>query len=252
MAEQQIRKRARGLDRAFDILDHLRDVRTSQRPAEIAQALGAPTSTVYDLIGTLIDHGMLEVTDANGSVFLGRRVYFLGLAYRDYFDLTRQAAGVLDEITASTNETSQFCMLDGNKYTVALQREGSRPFRISADVGERTAIPWTASGRLLLGHLSDQEIRDLIPAEDFILPDGRQMDIDGYIAEIRRAHKERFFSFDSIVDTFTHGFAAPVYNQSGICSATLCIVAPKDDARENYAQYKNALQAAADKLSKTA
>ncbi|HCK17297.1 MAG TPA: IclR family transcriptional regulator, partial [Thalassospira sp.] len=94
--------------------------------------------------------------------------------------------------------------------------------------------------------------RDLIPAEDFILPDGRQMDIDGYIAEIRCAHKERFFSFDSIVDTFTHCFAAPVYNQSGICSATLCIVAPKDDARENYAQYKNALQAAADKLSKTA
>ena len=46
MAELQIRKRARGIDRAFDILDHLRDVRTSQRPAEIAQALGAPTSTV--------------------------------------------------------------------------------------------------------------------------------------------------------------------------------------------------------------
>jgi len=251
MAEQQIRKRARGIDRAFDILDHLRDVRTSQRPAEIAQALGAPTSTVYDLIGTLIDHGMLEVTDANGSVFLGRRVYFLGLAYRDYFDLTRQAAGVLDEITASTKETSQFCMLDGNKYTVALQREGSRPFRISADVGERTAIPWTASGRLLLGHLSDQEIRDLIPAEDFILPDGRQMDIDAYIAEIRRAHDERFFSFDSIVDTFTHCFAAPVYNQSGICSATLCIVAPKDDARKNYDLYKNVLQTAGDKLSKT-
>ncbi|WP_417827164.1 IclR family transcriptional regulator [Thalassospira povalilytica] len=252
MTERQIRKRARGIDRAFDILDHLRDVKTSQRPAEIAQALGAPTSTVYDLVGTLIDHGMLEVTDANGSVFLGRRVYFLGLAYRDYFDLTRQAASVLDEITSNTKETSQFCMLDGNKYTVALQREGSRPFRISADVGERTAIPWTASGRLLLGHLNDDQIRELIPDEDFILPNGQRMNFDTYIAEIRQAQLDRFFSFDSIVDTFTHCFAAPVYDQNGVCSATLCIVAPKEDARDNFEHYKIALQAAGDKLSHNA
>ena len=249
MKEGQTRTRARGIDRAFDILDHLRDVRTSQRPAEIAQALGAPTSTIYDLIGTLLDHGMLEVTDANGSVFLGRRVYFLGLAYSDYFDLTRQAATVLDEITARTKETSQFCMLDGGKYTVALQREGSRPFRIKADVGQRTSIPWTASGRLLLGHLGDDEIRDLIPEEDFILPDGTRMDIDAYIAEIRKAHHEQFFSFDSIVDTFTHCFAAPVYDRKGICAATVCIVAPKEDARENYQLYMNALKTAGAKLS---
>ena len=82
MKEGQIRKRARCIDRAFDILDHLRSVKVSQRPAEIAQALVAPTSTIYDLISVLLEHCMLEVTDANGSVFLGRRVYFLGLAYR--------------------------------------------------------------------------------------------------------------------------------------------------------------------------
>ncbi len=249
MKEGQIRKRARGIDRAFDILDHLRSVKVSQRPAEIAQALGAPTSTIYDLIGTLVEHGMLEVTDQNGSVFLGRRVYFLGLAYREYFDLAREAGAVLEEITSKTKETSQFCMLDGNKYTVVLQREGSRPFRIRADVGERTAIPWTASGRLLLAHLSDQEIRDVIPSEDLLLPDGQDMDFDGYIAEIRQAQKDRFFSFDSIVDTFTHCFAAPIYDQNGICVATVCIVAPKEDARKNYAQYKDVLQSAGDKLS---
>eukprot|EP01031_Cornospumella_fuschlensis_P052582 gene52582-64264_t len=50
------------------------------------------------------------------------------------------------------------CLLNGRKYTVALMREGERHFRISSDIGENAPIPWTASGRLLLGHLSDPQI----------------------------------------------------------------------------------------------
>lgn len=251
MKDGHERKRARGINRAFDILDHLRAVKAPQRPVEIAQALGAPKSTIYDLVGTLLDHGMLEETDDSGMVFLGRRLYFLGLAYSDYFDLTHKAERVMEKITGNTAETTQFCMLDGDKYTVALQVEGDRPFRISGDIGDRTPIPWTASGRLLLSEMSDDEILELIPPEDFTLPSGERLDAAGYIAEIRKAHDEGFFSFDSIVDTFTHCFAAPVCDSSGKCVAAICIVAPKDDAMRNYDSYKSMLIEAGHALSKT-
>ncbi|WP_138470881.1 IclR family transcriptional regulator [Poseidonocella sp. HB161398] len=242
------RKRARGIDRAFDILDHLRAVKAPRRPAEIAQAIGAPKSTVYDLVASLTDHGMLEET-GDGGVYLGRRLFFLGLAYQDHFDLTRRAESVLRDLTGRTREMSQFCMLDGDKYTVALQIEGSRPFRISADIGQLTPIPWTASGRLLLGGRSEQEILDLIPPEDFTLPDGAAMDVPAWLAEIRQAHAEGFFSFDSIVDTFTHCFAAPVSDPRGRCVATVCIVAPKEDALAHYGDYRRELIRAGRELS---
>lgn len=249
MKDGQERKRARGIDRAFDILDYLRAVKVPQRPAEIAQALAAPKSTIYDLVGTLLEHGMLEQTDDGGSVFLGRRLYFLGLAYSDHFDLTHKAERVMQEITGRTAETTQFCMLDGDKYTVALQVEGDRPFRISGDIGDRTPIPWTASGRLLVGDMSDEEIVDLIPPEDFTLPNGKRMDVGNYIAEVRQAHNAGFFSFDSIVDNFTHCFAVPVCDGKGGCIATVCIVAPKDDAAQNYDTYKALLIKAGEELS---
>jgi DNA-binding IclR family transcriptional regulator len=251
MKDGHERKRARGIDRAFDILDHLRAVKAPQRPAEIAQALGAPKSTIYDLVGTLLDHGMLEETDAGGMVFLGRRLYFLGLAYSDYFDLTHKAERVMQEITERTAETTQFCMLDGDKYTVALQVEGNRPFRISGDIGDRTPIPWTASGRLLLGEMSDEAIIDLIPPEDLTLPSGESVDMAGFISEIRTSQDAGFFSSDSIVDTFTHCFAAPVCDGTGRCVATICIVAPKDDALKNYDSYKSMLIEAGHALSKS-
>ncbi|MFV0385385.1 IclR family transcriptional regulator [Paracoccus sp. (in: a-proteobacteria)] len=249
MKDGHERKRARGIDRAFDILDHLRAVKAPQRPADIATALGAPRSTVYDLVGVLLNHGMLEEMNEGGAVFLGRRLYFLGLAYRDHFDLTRKAETILREVTEKTSETSQLCMLDGNKYTVAIQQEGNRPFRISTDVGEHTPIPWTASGRLLLGGLSDRDILDLIPPEDFVLPGGRRLDPDTFLAEVRQARSDRFFSFDSAVDTFTHCFAAPTFDSAGRCIATVCILAPKDDASRNYDSYRATLMDAGQRLS---
>ncbi|NEH53884.1 helix-turn-helix domain-containing protein, partial [Rhizobium leguminosarum] len=47
-------KRARGLDRAFEILDFLRQKRQALKPNEIAAQIGAPRSSVYELVNLLL------------------------------------------------------------------------------------------------------------------------------------------------------------------------------------------------------
>jgi DNA-binding IclR family transcriptional regulator len=241
-------RRMRGLDRAFEILDFLRATKRPARPNEIAAGIDAPKSTAYELVNLLIKAGVLEYADRDGRVFLGRKLYFLGLAYQQQFDLTRECRAYLARIAEETRETAQFCMLDGDKYTVVMMKEGIRPFRISSDVGEPVPLPWTASGRLLLSHLSDGEILDFIPPADFILPNGSRLEPARFLDEVRRARAERFFSFDSLADTFTHCFAAPVH-QGDACVATLCIVAPKQDAARNYDRYRAALVGTANEFS---
>ncbi|MDQ7915224.1 IclR family transcriptional regulator [Pseudomonas sp. 102515] len=243
------RQRARGLDRAFDILDHLKRVGRPLRPNEIAAGLGIPKSTVYDLVGLLLERHMLDAVGRDGQVYLGRELYFLGQAHLRHFDLAREAGLLLDDIVAQTRETAQLCQLNGRKYTVSLMKEGARAFRISSNVGEDAPIPWTASGRLLLGHLSDAEILALIDPDDFILPDGSRLDPATFIAEIRSACAAGFFSFDSIADTYTHCFAAPVQDASGLSIATLCIVAPRADAQAHHAEYRQVLVDSARRLS---
>ena len=241
MSEDTIKRRARGLDRAFDILDHLKETGSPLRPNEIASGIGSPKSTVYELVSALLERRILESVGKDGHVYLGRQLYFLGQAHLRHFDFTREAEVSLGEIVEQTRETAQMCLLNGRKYTVALMKEGARHFRISSDIGEDAPIPWTASGRLLLGHLTDQAIIDLIDDEDFILPDGKRLPVETFLAQIRKAHDDGFFSFDSIADTFTHCFAAPVNNSQGVCIATLCIVAPRDDARTYYDHYRKVL-----------
>lgn len=250
MTEDTIKRRARGLDRAFDILDFLKEKGTPLRPNEIASGIGSPKSTVYELVSSLLERRILETVGKEGHVYLGRQLYFLGQAHLRHFDFTREAEVSLAEIVSQTHETAQMCLLNGRKYTVALMKEGQRHFRISSDIGENAPIPWTASGRLLLSHLSDQQIVDLIDPEDYILPDGERLPLDTFLREIRKAGEEGFFSFDSLADTFTHCFAAPVKDERGICVATLCIVAPRADAKNNYSDYRRVLIDSANGLAR--
>jgi DNA-binding IclR family transcriptional regulator len=250
MTEDTIKRRARGLDRAFDILDFLKEKGTPLRPNEIASGIGSPKSTVYELVSSLLERRILETVGKEGHVYLGRQLYFLGQAHLRHFDFTREAEVSLAEIVSQTHETAQMCLLNGRKYTVALMKEGQRHFRISSDIGENAPIPWTASGRLLLSHLSDQQIVDLIDPEDYILPDGERLPLGTFLREIRKAGEEGFFSFDSVADTFTHCFAAPVKDERGICVATLCIVAPRADAKNNYSDYRRVLIDSANGLAR--
>ena len=248
-AEDIVSRRTRGLDRAFEILEFLRTKRQPMRPNEIAVEIGAPRSSVYELINLLLRHGMLDYQGGDGRVFLGRKLYFLGTAYADQFDLMRESEDVLARLAEETRETAQMCLLEGNKYTVAMMREGVRAFRISSNIGELVPIPWTASGRLLVAHLTDAEIVDFIPADDFVLPSGKRLDPARFIAEVRQATIDGYFTFNSEVETFTHCFAVPVHQAGGQCVATLCLVTPKEDGLRNRQAYLHSLLAAAHDLS---
>lgn len=241
-------RRSRGLERAFAILEFLSQARRPMRPNEIASAMKAPRSTIYELVNILLNLQVLELSGSEGRVFLGRKLVTFSAAYAETSDFLQQATASLARLAEETSETAQLCFLDGKKYTVALMREGSRPFRISSNVGERTSIPWTASGRLLLDHLSDKQIIDFIPASDFQLPSGEWLPQAEFLRQVRQATRDGHFTFDSIVDSFTHCFAVPVRGKDGVASATLCLVAPKEDAIRNKQHYLHSLKAEAARL----
>ena len=60
LSRESTNRRARGLDRAFEILQHLRLKRQPLRPNEIAAGIGAPRSSVYELVNLLLRQGALE------------------------------------------------------------------------------------------------------------------------------------------------------------------------------------------------
>lgn len=227
--------RARGIDRVVDVLEFFRTTRQPAAIGDIARKLNAPRSTLYEIVSRLTEAGILESIDNQGRVFFGSAVYFYADAYLASQPLLRSGRDEVIRLAETTGETTQLCMLFGNKYTVAHMQPGSRLFRISSETGILVPIPWTASGRVLLGNMSEEQVMNFIPADDFQLPTGKIIPISDFMQDIQTAHDQGYAITSALTDELTCCVAAPILHQtSGQPVATVCFVLPvnTDDERK--------------------
>lgn len=223
--------RARGVDRVVSICKQLHIARRPLTMRELIEATGAPRSSIYELVTILTEAGWLE-TGADGSVFFGREMHYYGSDYAVHNDLISRAHQAILTLVRNHDETAQLCMLEGNKYTVVLSENSSRPFNISSDIGVKVPIPWTASGRLLLAHLRPNEIRALIPDEDFILDNGRRVEFEDFLHDVERATEQGYCCTEGLSHTFRYCMAAPIRDRAGLAVAALCFMTSRDTAPE--------------------
>ena len=236
--------RARGVDRVIAIF---RQLHIAQRPMtmrELIEATGAPRSSIYELVAILTEVGWLE-TSADGSVFFGREMHYYGSDYATHNDLISRAHLSILALVRKYDETTQLCMLEGNKYTVVLSESSARPFTISSDIGVRVPIPWTATGRLLLGHLNADEIQTLIPAEDFVLDNGVKIEFDEFYRAVQHAKDQGYCCTEGLSNAFRLCMAAPVRDRAGLPIAALCFMTSRDtDPERRAAMLDDLLQSA--------
>jgi DNA-binding IclR family transcriptional regulator len=216
--------RVRGIDRAIELLECLHAARQPLRIGEIARRLNAPRSTVYELVNRFLDAAILEAYDADGRVFFGRTLHFYAADFLEIHGLSRRAREEVVSIAERTGETAQFCVLHGDKYTVAHMQTGRKIFRISTEIGVRVPIPWTASGRLLLDHMTREEVEQFVPAEDFVLPNGARINPERFYDELCRARRDGYCVTTGLVDDSTNCIAAPVRRTDGVAVAGVCVV----------------------------
>lgn len=221
-------ERRRGIDRVIILLDALLKRREPMRVGDIARLIKAPRSTTYEIVNSLLEAEMLEPVGTDGHVYFGRAMHLYGWAYSHHNAHHRRIVEALDSLAEQTGETVQVCGLRGNKYIVLDCRVARAPFRITSDIGVEVPIPWTASGRLLLSHLSDEEVRAFVPTEDYRLPDGRLIAESDFLADIAAARRQGFSQTSALADRFTWCMAAPLSDMRGAIASTLCFVLPID------------------------
>lgn len=244
-------ERRRGIDRVIMLLEALLKHRAPMRVGDIAKMIGAPRSTTYEIVNSLLEAEMLENVGAEGYVYFGRSMHLFGWAYSHHNAHYRRIIETLDRLAVETGETVQLCGLRGNKYVVLDCRDSPGPFRISSDVGVEVPIPWTASGRLLLGHMSEQELRDFIPPGDYTLPDGRVIAPAEFFADVAAAHRQGYSETAALADRFTWCMAAPIRDGHGAINKTLCFVLPIDTPEPRRNQLLELLRERARTLSLT-
>jgi DNA-binding IclR family transcriptional regulator len=220
--------------------------------AEIVQTLGIPKSSAYELVRTLAEYGYLEPGPASGSFGLGRKLYELGMAYRNQVDLLKEGGRVVGELCQRTGESVQFSVLEDGMMLVLLKEESPQPIRIISRIGSRVPVNWAAAGRLLVSDLDDEALRETLAEHVAPSPTGTaSTDIDALIAQIR-AFRAQGYGFE-LGEANAHAgcVAAPVTDGSGRCVAAISVIAPEQRLQvENRSFLIEATTEAARKLSR--
>lgn len=241
--------RARGLNRAVEIFQLLHVVRKPIPIGEIAKRLKAPRSTIYDIVNLFLAADILEYAGSGSEVYFGRAIHLYAHDYFVSHALLRQGQEEVQRIAGMTGETCQLCMPIGNKYAVVAMQNSARLFRIGSDIGVLVPIPWTASGRLFVAHMTLDELTAFIPPEDFRMQDGRILDPASFLAEAKAARARGVCTISGLVDDFATCIAAPVLDPGGRCVACICLIVSRGLEDERMRELSLLLSQSARELS---
>ncbi|KKC34399.1 hypothetical protein WH91_03095 [Devosia psychrophila] len=241
--------RERGIDRVLKLMAYLNESGRPVRVAELPKALGAPRSTIYELVRVLTESGILELSGDDNKVSFGKLIYLYGINYMRENDVIRRGSAEVDALSRLTGETSELCVLNRNRQAIVHTHPGSRPMRISSQAGGQIPLPWTASGRLMLAHMTPIEIEALVSPEDLTLPDKRVMPMADFVADCIGARGSTILATSGLINSFTQCLASPIFGVDGRVQATICLVLPMDITNEQRAELQQTLIASGRKLS---
>ncbi|MBW7921016.1 MAG: hypothetical protein H3C51_02830 [Rubellimicrobium sp.] len=162
----------------------------------------------------------------------------MAVASREMHDLARE-----------TGETVQICARDDDMMTVVAMARGDRHMGVASDVGTRVPLNWTASGRLLLGHLPGDDRREFFASH--ARPSTTALAETDPVALSRMAGEEfdaRLAVQMSASEYAVACIAAPIRDIGDTCIATISIVLPESVARAELSRMAQAVRGAASRI----
>nr|WP_245515477.1 IclR family transcriptional regulator [Rhizobium deserti] len=244
------RSRVSGIDRALQVIDYLYETGAPAGAYAIAKAVKAPLSTVYVIIDDLVGKNMLA-RNGDGSIWLGPRLYHYGLAYARSLDFMSVATHEMHDLCRQAGETVQLCGRDNDHMLVLAMADGPSHFQVTSRVGTRVPLNWTASGRLLVGHLPEAERLELFKRCARTSPTGRaEVDPRSLAQAAAAAFDERLSIQAGESDYAVACIASPICGRDGECVATISIVLPEQKAFSGENPYIDQVRASAERIER--
>jgi len=153
------------INKAFDMLEYLaKDPRRRIKLNEISGHFKINPGTCANILKTLVQRGFVDQEKVRGGYLLGPMIYYLSRSSAYRADLVAAAEPVMADVVKKVNESVLLAILRGNKRFVVLQMDGKQSVQVNHDMFFQENIYQTATGRLLLAYLSEQE-QDALIAE---------------------------------------------------------------------------------------
>lgn len=213
-------KHARSVNRALDILLEFVD-QPVQSAADLQQKLVLPRPTLYRMLASLEERGLIHSFGDPRQYCLGAQIAKLSQAWSESFELGMRSQPVLATLTAATNETATLFMpYDTERRILVRQVSSMQPLSYALRQGDTMPYTTGAAGKAILAYLP-AERREALLAN---LNAAERLKIDAALKDIQTdgywiSHGERQMGGVAI--------AVPVLDHRGFSVGSIALLLPE-------------------------
>lgn len=153
---------------ALDLLEQFHDDVDELGVTELSKRLKLHKNNVFRLLATLESRGYIEQNKATENYRLGLKSLELGQTFIKQMGLLRQAKPILERMVEESNETSYVAIYKDNHIVYLDVVETNLTVRVVSRVGSRLPAYCTASGKVHMAFMSDEELDELLAKLSFV------------------------------------------------------------------------------------
>jgi len=213
-----------GLERGFAIIQVFGADARELTITDVAERTSLPRAVARRYLFTLRDLGY--VVQRAQLFALTPRILDLGFTYLSTIDVADVAQPFMEEIASTLHESCSAAVLDGQDIVYVARVQAKRIMSINLVVGSRLPAHATSMGKVLLAHLSPEELDAFLAAASLRALTPRTVTRAAALRKVLDGVRQRGWAFsDQESEMGVRTVAAPLYNHSNQITAALNISA---------------------------
>lgn len=216
-------RRVKSTDTLFEIINTLQSMNGATL-AELADELDYAKSTILSHLTTLESN---EYVVRTGDEYeLSLKFLYHGMFVKNNMSIARMAKPILEDLAVETGEVAWVIVEEHGRAVYLEKAMGEKAVQTHASVGGRAHLHHLATGKIILAHLPDERVDEII--EQHGLPEltpNTITDPDELRAELEEIRKEGIAFNDKETVSGLRAIGAPVLGEDTIHGA-ICVSGP--------------------------
>lgn len=223
----------RALEKGLNILEYLSRVREEIDLSSLAKQVRIPKSTLLRFLNTLRKYNFVQQDSKTQKYQIGWAFIYLGKIASDFFTLPNVVRPYLEELAQRTGETASLVVREGDHAVYIDQVVSQNIIKGIPPIGSRLGLHCTASGKMLLSALSDEELHRFLRARVLEKKTEKTITRKSVLKrEVKKIALQGYAFDDEETEIGGRCVAAPVLDREGKIVAALSIVGPTSRIRE--------------------
>jgi IclR family pca regulon transcriptional regulator len=218
--------------------------------SQLSKKTGLSRASVRRCLHTLRKLGFAG-TDDSRNFHLRPRVLTLGHSYLSSMPLSAAAQPILEHLSQILNESCSIALLDGVDIVYIARAKVARIVAIDLGVGTRLPAFCTSMGRVLLAHLSAEELEAVLPKIEFTRYTEKTItSVEKLRQALTTVRREGYAIIDQELELGLRSMAVPLASSAGRVVAAINVGAhgQRVSLQDMQTRFLPYLRAAAQKL----